>query len=73
MDRYQVKIDKKLEIKNAQFQSVWDPKMEGLTPRVRYGIRRKILGDYWTGVFIQLYEGDEVYYAKISFKSFGVE
>ena len=72
-DKYHWERFKKSVIKNAQFQSVWDAKIEGLTPRVRYGIRRKIVNDYWTGVFIQLYEGDKVYYAKISFNSFGVE
>jgi hypothetical protein len=72
-DTYHWERFKKSVIKNAQFQSVWDPKIEGLTPRARYGIRRKIVNNHWTGVYIQLYEGDEVYYAEISFNSFGVE
>lgn len=72
-DTYHWERFKKSVIKNAQFQSVWDPKIEGWTPRARYGIRRKIVNNYWTGVYIQLYEGDEVYYAEISFNSFGVE
>ena len=72
-DFYHWERFKKSVIKNAKFQSVWDAKSEGFTPRARYGIRRKIVNNHWTGVYIQLYEGDEVYYAEIEFNSSGVE
>jgi len=65
---------KKSVIKNSQFQGVDDLKMEGYTPTVVYGIRRKkAFNGQWKGVYIRLYEGKKQYFADIGFNSYGVE
>ena len=65
---------KKSVLKNSQFQSVWDPNIEGMAPRMRFGIRRKKgYNGQWKGVYIQLIEGNKSNVAMIDFNSYGVE
>lgn len=58
---------------NASFQDTWQPSKDSPV-ELRYGIRREhTINGRWKGVFINLYESDSTYHARISFDSYGVE